>query len=138
MLSDILDVSEKHNVRDGITSVLMYHDGIFFQVLEGDRDAVKACFQNRINRDHRHGNLSLIWADEVESRTFSEWAIGYLGPDEIGKHTEATFTSLGHLSESNTVSNVHESVKDQDDLKDQNAVALDLVQAMFSDFRRRS
>jgi len=36
-LSDILSVSAHNNERDGVTGLLMYHDQLFFQVLEGFR-----------------------------------------------------------------------------------------------------
>ena len=43
-LSDILEASQRNNARDEITGILMYHDDMFFQVLEGDRSAVENCY----------------------------------------------------------------------------------------------
>jgi len=96
-LSDILEVSERNNARDQITGVLMYHDQLFFQVLEGEQAAVEDCYNRRIYHDPRHFGLSISWSDSVETRTFSGWLMGYAGPDEIGQYTKGRFHSLEQL-----------------------------------------
>lgn len=125
MLADIIHVSETNNVREDITSVFMYHDGIFFQLLEGDREAVKACFNKRIQRDDRHGGFSPVWDGDVECRSFPDCAMGYLGPDEIGGYTKTTFKPLADLQKTSTL------------CIDQNKIAVELIRAIFSDFERR-
>jgi hypothetical protein len=124
-LSDILEASQRNNARDEITGILMYHDDIFFQVLEGDRSAVEKCYNERISRDPRHKSLSLVWTDVIESRTFSDWAMGYAGPDEIGRYTKNSFQSLSYLTSDEAVA------------ANTNAPALELARLMFSDFKRR-
>ena len=52
-LTRLLETSRKNNTADGVTGMLLYHDGNFFQVLEGDRDAVIGVFR-RVERDPRH------------------------------------------------------------------------------------
>ncbi|MFX0547549.1 BLUF domain-containing protein [Roseovarius sp. S1116L3] len=96
-LADILEVSQRNNARDEITGVLMYHDQLFFQVLEGEQAAVEDCYYRRICHDHRHSGLSLSWCEVVEGRTFPDWLMGYAGPDEIGRYTKGTFHSLTQL-----------------------------------------
>lgn len=122
-LSDILEVSKRNNARDQITGVLMYHDKLFFQVLEGEQAAVKDCYYRRILRDPRHSNLSLTWSDGVEMRTFSDWLMGYAGPEEIGQYTRGKFHSLEQLKTDN---GLNEPVKH---------VALELALLMFRDTR---
>jgi len=124
-LSEILDISQRNNARNEITGVLMYHDELFFQVLEGEQPAVEDCYHKRIYHDPRHSGLSLVWSDEVERRAFSEWAMGYVGPDEIGRYTRNTFKSLNDLR------------SDEAMPANTNETALDLVRAMFSNFKRR-
>ncbi len=97
-LSDILEVSQLNNARDEITGILMYHDELFFQVLEGEQSPVEDCYYKRILNDPRHGGLSLIWYGLAERRVFSDWAMGYVGPHEIGRYTKDTFTTLDDLS----------------------------------------
>ncbi len=123
-LSDILETSVRNNARDKITGILMYSDEIFFQVLEGDQAAVENCYFQRICHDRRHKNLSLMWTDQDESRTFSEWAMGYVGPDEVGRYTKNSFQSLSHL-------------KSEEPLAPKtNGAALVLARAMFSDLKK--
>jgi len=64
LLKNILDTSVRNNKRDGITGVLLYHDEMFFQVLEGPKAAVQHCFA-RILRDRRHANVSRMWDSPV-------------------------------------------------------------------------
>jgi hypothetical protein len=97
-LSDILEVSRRNNSRDEITGILMYEDRTFFQVLEGEQSAVEDCYYKRILNDPRHYRLALYWYGLAERRVFSDWAMGYVGPHEIGRYTKGTFTSLDDLS----------------------------------------
>lgn len=124
-LSDILEASQRNNARDEITGILMYHDDIFFQMLEGDRSAVEKCYYGRISGDPRHKSLSLMWTDVVKSRTFSDWAMGYVGPDEIGRYTKNSFQSLSCLKSDEAVA------------ANTGLIALELARLMFSDFKRR-
>ena len=101
-LSDILEVSRRNNNRDEITGILMYEDRTFFQVLEGEQSAVEDCYYKRIFNDPRHCGLSLIWHGLAKRREFSDWAMGYVGPHEIGRYTKDTFTSLDDLNDDET------------------------------------
>lgn len=97
-LSDILEVSRRNNSRDEITGILMYEDRTFFQVLEGEQSAVEDCYYKRILNDPRHCRSALYWYGLAERRAFSDWAMGYVGPHEIGRYTKDKFTSLDDLS----------------------------------------
>jgi len=52
-LENILSVSRRNNLRDGITGLLIYHEGSFLQVLEGPDAKIEASFE-RISSDPRH------------------------------------------------------------------------------------
>lgn len=118
LLSDILNVSQKNNTRDGICGTLMYHDQLFFQVLEGERTRIKNCYV-RILNDQRHSGISLQWEGETETRAFTSWPMGYAGPDEIGLHCGRQLASLVDLH----------SGKDAN--QNRNNVALQLARVMF-------
>jgi hypothetical protein len=96
MLSDILNVSKRNNARDGITGVLMHHDGIFFQILEGDKRAVENCYE-RILNDRRHSSLSVIIDGAIDSITFPDWIMGYAGPAKISGCSNEEILSLNDL-----------------------------------------
>ena len=84
VLAEILDVSVRNNARDDITGVLMYHDELFFQILEGEKSRVENCYA-RIVHDLRHNSVFLSLDHTIEARTFADWRMGYAGSDEIGR-----------------------------------------------------
>ncbi|MBL8132415.1 MAG: BLUF domain-containing protein [Anaerolineae bacterium] len=75
-LKDILKVARETNQQLGITGMLLYRDGFFIQVLEGDEDKVKALFA-RIAADPRHRNVLTVHTGQVESRRFPDWTMGF-------------------------------------------------------------
>ena len=75
-LKDLLEISRRNNVRDGITGMLLYEDGTFIQVLEGDDETVESTF-NRISKDPRHSKIVLIAKFELDHRSFNEWEMGF-------------------------------------------------------------
>ena len=76
-LRELLAVARKNNHAAGISGMLLYHDGSFIQVLEGDQDTVERLF-DKIDLDKRHTNTTVIFRGHAEERTFDEWAMGYL------------------------------------------------------------
>lgn len=96
LLSNILQVSQSNNRRDKITGILMFHDMLFFQVLEGEHSVVERCYV-RIVQDPRHTNVSLMLDSAAQNRTFPDWAMAYAGPDEVGQYTQNSIKSLADL-----------------------------------------
>ena len=93
LLDDILTVSIRNNLREDVTGVLLSHDRMFFQVLEGDRDVVRRRF-DRIDRDDRHGAIAVMCETEADSRCFPDWTMGFAGPDEIPLQNSPAQVSL--------------------------------------------
>ncbi len=79
-LSDILEISRRNNQIAGITGLLLYGDGVFFQVLEGGEETVKACFE-RIKLDARHQHMLIAAERTVPQRSFEAWAMGFMPLD---------------------------------------------------------
>lgn len=75
LLDRILAVSRRNNAAERVTGALLYVDGNFAQVLEGDFAAVQRTFE-RIQADERHQDLVLMQANTVGERLFGEWAMG--------------------------------------------------------------
>jgi hypothetical protein len=46
--------------------------------LEGPLAAVEATFE-RIQQDYRHGDVSLLALEPITHRSFSNWAMGFVG-----------------------------------------------------------
>jgi len=79
----ILQASEDNNFRDGITGFLIFDKASFVQVLEGDQAAVLEAYA-RISDDPRHNGLTIIATRLVETRAFSDWAMGgHLRSEEV-------------------------------------------------------
>jgi hypothetical protein len=68
------------NAARDITGMLLYIDGGFFQVLEGDADAIDEVYR-RILRDPRHSRVTLIIREPIAARAFSEWTMGFCTVD---------------------------------------------------------
>lgn len=92
-LQSLLWVSRRNNRMNEITGLLVYHDGCFFQVLEGETDRVEACF-SRICRDSRHENFILLSRDHIASRIFSQWWMAYHQFEELDPHQKKQLLSL--------------------------------------------
>jgi hypothetical protein len=56
--------------------MLLHAGGHFIQTLEGPDDAVDATFA-RIEQDTRHRNVYVALREEIESRAFPDWSMGF-------------------------------------------------------------
>lgn len=73
-LRSILAVSQRNNLRDGLTGFLIFDRTHFFQILEGDGNCVLAAYK-RIQKDPRHGEVTLMAEREVRARSFPQWSM---------------------------------------------------------------
>jgi len=80
-IAEILTASRANNSRDGVTGALIYSDGCFAQVLEGNLDVVQGTFE-RIQRDMRHGDVIILEAKRVENRMFGLWDMALAEPTD--------------------------------------------------------
>lgn len=75
-LVDILNQAREKNARLGITGMLLYKDGNFMQLLEGEEQVVRDLYDT-IARDDRHFDSLAIFADQAEERMFADWTMGF-------------------------------------------------------------
>ena len=75
-LKEIVDISNKNNTRLGITGMMLYNDGNFIQVLEGEEEIVKSRY-SIIERDSRHSGILVLSEGHVGDRTFADWSMGF-------------------------------------------------------------
>ena len=78
-LDDILTESRRNNAMLGITGLLLFIDGGFLQILEGEERAVRELY-TRVATDPRHANTHLMLDREVPCRAFPEWNMGFERP----------------------------------------------------------
>ncbi|MCX7082608.1 MAG: BLUF domain-containing protein [Methylococcales bacterium] len=99
-LSDLLSISIKNNVIRNITGFLIYSDGNFIQVLEGQEVDVDF-FYKKILNDKRHHDVIIIDRSNIECRDFESWSMGFktLAHDEIVQITGySTISNLKSLA----------------------------------------
>jgi hypothetical protein len=80
-IAEILATSVANNLRDCITGALICDDRWFVQELEGAESKVSAAFE-RILRDQRHCDVSLVTMQAVPARRFPNFAMACLCRDE--------------------------------------------------------
>src|SRR5208282_515145 len=75
-LLELLEKSRKNNTSLEISGMLLYKDGNFMQVLEGEEQLVRSLY-TKISADPRHkGTLALLQSVE-EKRQFADWSMGF-------------------------------------------------------------
>lgn len=79
-LAAILTESRKNNSQKDITGMLLYGEGTFIQVLEGEKETVLAVYR-KIKNDIRHRGLINMVTGETAERTFPEWSMGFKTTD---------------------------------------------------------
>jgi Sensors of blue-light using FAD len=61
----------------GVTGMLIFHDGIFLQALEGEHRAVYEIFAS-IRDDIRHHDVAVLHRGPgLEPRVFGDWSLGF-------------------------------------------------------------
>src|SRR5690348_2303117 len=73
-LDNVLTASRRNNAMLGITGLLLFIDGGFLQILEGEERAVRELY-TRITSDPRHRNARVMLDREVPVRAFPDWSM---------------------------------------------------------------
>ena len=73
----ILKSAQAHNKMNGITGVLCQGEGLFLQVLEGERSKVNQLYA-RILADQRHKDVELLVFEEISARRFGDWSMAHV------------------------------------------------------------
>lgn len=84
VIDAILAQSRSNNPQLGITGVLCHGGTVFMQVLEGGRAPVNDLY-NRIVRDERHRDVTLLHYQEIAERRFGGWTMGQVNLAKINQ-----------------------------------------------------
>lgn len=79
IVGSIVEVSRERNAREHINGALLFTGSAFVQVLEGERDAVRALMRD-IEGDRGHRDIEIVHQGDGERRMFERWAMAYCGP----------------------------------------------------------
>jgi len=80
----LLEQSRERNTRLGITGALLFNEGRFVQILEGDEPAVREVM-DVIMRDPRHTDIDVLPARYARERTFAHWSMAFVGASPQAK-----------------------------------------------------
>ncbi len=75
-LQSLLEQCRGYNGAAGITGMMLYEDGNFIQLLEGEKAVIRRLFE-RIGRDLRHRGVMLLHEEETDARQFESWSMGF-------------------------------------------------------------
>lgn len=98
-LAELLRKARDKNRMLKVTGLLLYKDGNFIQVLEGQEGTVKQLYAT-IEQDFRHHSIIKLSEATIPAREFGDWAMGFT---DIAALTEADRPGLStFLAESMT------------------------------------
>jgi hypothetical protein len=94
-LRDLLQRCNRNNRQRDVTGMLLYKDGNFMQVLEGEESAVMAVHRT-IGRDSRHRGMITLLQGMTPGRQFSAWSMGFkdMGADLDNPEGYSEFLNL--------------------------------------------
>lgn len=68
--------SSQNNKTLNVTGIMLFTDGVIFQVLEGEKEIVETLY-DRIKRDDRHSSIMKMIARDTPEREFADWSMGF-------------------------------------------------------------
>lgn len=85
-LHDILETSRSNNLKKGITGLLIYREGFFFQILEGNEENVRNTV-SKIRLDDRNESLRILTETTNDQRLFGDWSMAFYDGDISANET---------------------------------------------------
>ena len=87
-VSRLIDSAQRHNLAYGITGLLVFGSGIFFQWIEGPAAEVRKLMAN-LHGDPRHYDIvSLDQSEEKRERLYPNWKMERVSADDIRSSAE--------------------------------------------------
>jgi len=65
-----------NNEARGVTGMLLYCNGTFLQVIEGEDQVITELFE-RIQKDPRHESIQMLSRRSIENREYADWSMGF-------------------------------------------------------------
>jgi hypothetical protein len=75
-ISSLLHKARQYNLEHNITGILLYIDGDFLQILEGNKHDVYDLFL-KIKTDTKHRGIIVVHEGKKAARQFKEWTMGF-------------------------------------------------------------
>jgi hypothetical protein len=108
----IIEAAQRDNPRQGITGLLVFGSGIFFQWLEGSRERVSG-LMTRLRGDTRHHSIvQLSDSEEVRERLFPDWDMELVDSDDIRNVLEDALSTAEDPHNIRTLQNLLKELDD--------------------------
>ncbi len=75
-LTTLLTQAREVNAQEGITGALVYGDGQFMQIIEGE-EATLAMLYAKLLQDERHGQVFKFADKLIAQRSFANWSMAF-------------------------------------------------------------
>lgn len=95
----ILRKAHASNSQDDITGVLCEGQGMYLQVLEGERGAVTRLYA-RIFADPRHTGLELLHCESITERRYRGWSMARVSLSDVDPQTKIVWPEFDPYSAS--------------------------------------
>ena len=80
-ISQILQAARRNNKEQNVTGALFFNSSYFAQALEGPKLAIERIFE-KIQRDPRHGEVTVLSSQTSGQRDFPEWSMAHVAPPD--------------------------------------------------------
>ncbi len=78
----LLQLCREKNLAHNITGLLLYVDGKFVQVIEGNKSDIDQLYAN-IKQDSRNKQVTQLIYKKIETRNFEKWEMGFVSALEV-------------------------------------------------------
>jgi len=80
--ANILAAAQAYNSAHGVSGVLCQGQGLYLQVLEGERGEVNRLYAHLL-QDRRHHDVQMLAFDEIGQRRYPDWSMAHVSlPDD--------------------------------------------------------
>ena len=86
-LEHLFRVNKRNNADLKISGILVYNNGNFLQILEGEKQQLENLF-SKISQDHRHNNIIKLINTSIEERIFDDYEFGFVIVDNNKKRSQ--------------------------------------------------
>ena len=90
-IRELLAAAQSRNRAEGLTGVLLYDRGVYFQWLEGPTEELARVW-NSISRDSRHHHVTILRDEPISERLFEGWDLRIAQGDKVS--VEAAISAL--------------------------------------------
>jgi len=83
-LEHLFHVNKRNNMELNISGILVYNNGNFLQILEGEKQKIDSLYK-KISKDHRHSDIIKLISTSINERIFKDYENGFIIVNDIKK-----------------------------------------------------